>query len=95
MRAALLALWATTVGAEARHGSDDGDRDRDRFIGRITARPAGIAGDWTIGGRTVTADGAVELDELDGPLELGACASVDLRDGRVHEIDSEPASDCR
>ena len=55
----------------------------------------GRIGTWVIGGRSVTADRATEFDETEGRLAVGRCAKIDIRNGRVHEIDSEPASDCR
>jgi len=44
---------------------------------------------------SVTADRSTEFDEVEGRFAVGRCAKVDLRNGRVHEIDSGPASDCR
>jgi hypothetical protein len=69
--------------------------DRDRFTGRITAVPEGRVGAWVIGGQTFQSDRSTDLDEADGPLVVGACAKVDLRGGRVHEIDSEHSSHCQ
>lgn len=62
--------------------------------GRDVAVPEGRVGAWTIGGRTFQTDRSTELDEGDGALVVGACAKVDLRAGRAHEIDSEPSSHC-
>ena len=55
----------------------------------------GRIGTWVFGGRSVTTDRATEFDETEGRLTVGRCAKIDIRNGRVHEIDSEPASDCR
>ncbi|NCC41677.1 MAG: hypothetical protein EOM21_20130 [Gammaproteobacteria bacterium] len=65
------------------------------FHGIVESRPAGgHVGDWVIGGRTFTATATTKIDADDGPLDIGACASVDLEGGRVEEIESEPAGKC-
>jgi hypothetical protein len=88
---ALAVLLVPALAVAKRGRSED---DRTRFMGRITAVPEGRVGAWVIGGRTFQSDRSTELDERDGPLAVGACAEVDLRGGRVHEIDSEPSSHC-
>lgn len=57
--------------------------------------PPGLHGTWTIGGRQVTTSPHTRFDQLDGPLQVGGCAKVDIRGGAVHEIDSEPPRNCR
>jgi hypothetical protein len=52
-------------------------------------------GTWTIGGRAVEVTQGARLDEDDGPLVVGVCASVDFEDGVVEEIETERASECR
>ena len=69
--------------------------DRQRFAGRVEKMPEGFHGTWIIGGLEVTAGPYTEFDQVDGPLAVGTCAKVTLREGRVHEIDSEPDGDCR
>lgn len=67
----------------------------DDFYGIVESRPAdGHVGEWVIGGRTFTATAATEIDTDDGPLDVGACASVDTKGERVEEIESEPARKC-
>ncbi len=63
--------------------------DEDSFI------PAGLQGTWNISGHQLTTNPQTEFDQVDGPLIIGGCAKVDLRNGLVHEIDSEPIDDCR
>jgi hypothetical protein len=76
-----------------RGGTDD---NRDRFYGIVQSRPdGGLQGVWVIGGRKITTGPGTEFDQLEGPLVVGACAKVDIRNGRVHEIDSEPLRDCK
>ena len=70
-------------------------RDRIRFYGWVESMPQGLHGTWIIGGRMVTTNSQTQFDQEEGPLRIGGCAKVDIRSGRVHEIDSEPASDCR
>lgn len=88
-----LPLFSSPDEVAARRGGDD---SRQRFYGIIESMPdKDLRGQWVIGGRTVTADSATEFDQEEGPLAVGACAKVDIRNGRVHEIDSEPLRDCR
>jgi len=61
----------------------------DDFYGMIESRPDGKAGTWVIGGRSFDVPANVKLDEDDGPLNVGACAEVDIDDGVVEEIESE------
>ena len=67
----------------------------DDFHGVVEQRPAGKAGTWVIGGRTLQADDRVELDEGDGRIEVGSCVEVDFDDGRVEEIERERDSKCK
>ena len=79
--------------AFAKSGGDDQRRE---VYGLIDSRPeTGLVGAWVIGGQTFKADSRTEFDEKEGPLQVGNCAKVDIRNGHVHEIDSEPMSDCR
>jgi hypothetical protein len=67
----------------------------DDFYGIVESRPAsGHVGDWVIGGRTFTATAATEIEADDGPLDVGACASVDVENGQVKDIESERADQC-
>ena len=67
----------------------------DDFYGIVESRPLdGAVGEWVIGGRTFTATAATKIDTDDGPLDVGACASVDTEGERVEEIESEPARKC-
>jgi hypothetical protein len=70
-------------------------QDRIRFYGWVESMPEGLHGTWVIGGIRVTTNPRTEFDQEEGPLMVGGCAKVDIRDGLVHEIDSEPAGDCR
>ncbi|MFP4387993.1 MAG: hypothetical protein ACLFPR_03470 [Desulfococcaceae bacterium] len=64
------------------------------YYGIVRNRPSGVAGDWEIGDRTFVAEFETQLDEDDGQIEIGTCVSVDIEDGRVFEIESEPLADC-
>lgn len=88
-----LAVAAPGLTLADRGGGDD---SRSEFVGIVQKRPqSGLQGVWLIGGRTFVADTGTEFDQSEGALVVGGCAKVDLRDGRVHEIDSEPTGDCR
>ena len=71
-----------------------GDQIRSTVYGVVEARPETLVGRWVIGGRVFMADGTTEFDQSEGPLRVGTCAKVHLRDGFVHEIDSEPMRNC-
>lgn len=88
-----LLLAATTEMVMAKGGYDD--KNRSRMYGIIQAMPQdGLHGEWVIGGHTFITDAGTEFDQAEGDLTIGSCAKVDVRDGRVHEIDSEPMRDC-
>ena len=92
--AVALPLILAPDSALARRGGRGGDGDR--FYGIVQSMPAGgLQGEWVIGGRKITTDPSTEFDQVEGPLTVGGCAKVDFRNGRVHEIDSEPPHDCK
>lgn len=89
---ALLIVLTTPLLLDAKY---DRYRDRVRFYGWVESMPQGLHGTWIISGRQITTSPRTEFDQLEGPLRIGACVKVDIRSGKVHEIDSEPASNCR
>ena len=92
--AAVIVLLAMPVTASAKRGDDD--RDRRVFKGIIQSMPAdGFHGEWIIGDYAITTVPGTEFDQDDGPLSVNGCAKVEFRNGVLHEIDSEPLSDCR
>jgi len=92
MIALTLTIALPLVVALARRGGDD----RSEFYGIVQVRPENrLQGAWVIGGRTFTADAGTEFDQLEGQLTVGSCDKVHMRDGRVHEIDSEPMRNCQ
>ncbi len=82
-----LSWWAGPVA----HADDDDD-----WVGVVEAMPAGMIGQWTIGGRTVTADERTEFNQEDGRLAVGVCAEVKFEDDRsaAEEISYELMSKC-
>lgn len=64
------------------------------FYGIIESRPAGKVGTWVVGGRSVEVTETVKLDDDEGPLTVGACVEVDIDNGIVEEIESEPPRKC-
>ena len=81
-----FAFIAQSIGQVAFAGDD--------FYGIIESRPDGKAGTWVVGGRSVNVTENTELDEDHGPLKVGACAEVEVDDGVVEEIESEPPKKC-
>lgn len=88
MTAAIMALLVSPVAAKD-------VQNRVRFYGWVEAMPDGLHGTWRVGGQTVTTGPGTEFDQTEGALVVGGCAKVDMRNGKVHEIDSELASDCQ
>jgi hypothetical protein len=89
-----LPLAAPLNMAQAKRGRDNDNRSE--FYGIIQSQPKNtLAGVWVIGGRTFTTDAGTEFDQREGKLTVGGCAKVHIRDGRVHEIDSEPMRNCQ
>lgn len=66
----------------------------DDFHGILESRPEGKVGTWVVGGRSVEVTERTDLDEDNGPLNIGACVEVDVDGGAVEEIESEPAKKC-
>jgi len=80
--------------AQARRGGIDDNRSE--FYGVVQSLPEkGLRGVWVIAGRSVKADAGTEFDQVEGKLVVGRCVKVHIRNGRVHEIDSEPLRNCR
>ena len=80
--------------AQAKRGGDDDHRSE--FYGIVQSRPEkALQGGWVIGGQTFNADAGTEFDQTEGNLAVGGCAKVHIRNGRVHEIDSEPMQNCQ
>lgn len=90
-----LAFAAVFMAPDLAMSKDDDGRDRWRFYGWVESMPEGLHGTWIIGGRQITTNPRTRFDENEGLLMVGGCAKVDIRSGMVHEIDSEPARDCR
>lgn len=93
--ATLLVAAALTVSLQPVAASDENRRDRNRFYGIVEKMPEERSGTWIIGGMELVPGPRTQFDETEGPLRVGGCAKVDIRQGRVHEIDSEPMEDCR
>lgn len=90
---ALLLAAAPNMALAKRGGDTD---NRSEYYGIVQARPeSGLHGEWVIGGLTFAADARTEFDQSEGKIVVGSCAKVQVRDGRVHEIDSEPMQDCQ
>jgi hypothetical protein len=66
----------------------------DDYYGIVESRPDGKVGTWIVGGLSVEVTERTDLDEENGPLKIGACAEVDTDEGKVEEIESEPAGKC-
>ena len=90
--AIFMLLLPTADWLEAMQGSD---KDRREYYGVINKRPHGqFHGEWVIGNEIVVTDNSTEFNENEGPLLEGSCAKVHIRNGRIHEIDSESMEKC-
>ena len=96
----IVVLMATLFpgNAQARRGGDDHGQTfyavESKFHGIIQARPQSLQGEWVIGGRSYTTTSKTEFDESEGPLLVGTCAKVRIRNWHIREIESEPMSNC-
>ena len=92
---AIILLFATSPHISlAKRGSDD--KNRSEFYGLIQERPKKeLQGEWVISGQVIVTDAGTEFNQNGGNLIVGSCAKVKIRDGYIHEIDSEPMQDCR
>jgi hypothetical protein len=87
-------LPAMTLAVSALALSFGAQADED-FHGIVESRPAsGHAGEWVIGGRSFMATAETKIEADDGPLDIGACASVEMEGELVDEIESEKAKKC-
>lgn len=63
--------------------------------GTIAQRPAGLLGQWVIGGVTVTADARTWFSQRHAPLTAGGCVELKYRaDGTAVKIEARRTSDC-
>ena len=66
----------------------------EEFYGVIESLPNNKAGSWVVGGRSFDVTEKTELDEDHGPFIVGACVDIEIDDGMVEEIESEPLNKC-
>lgn len=64
------------------------------FYGIVEVVPSSRIGTWVVGGRSIEVTEQTEFDEDNGRLEVGVCAEVEMDDGLVEEIESEPLGKC-
>lgn len=67
----------------------------EEFYGVIESLPENRIGIWIVGGRSFNVMESTELDEDHGPLIVGACVDVEIDDGVVEAIESEPLDKCQ
>jgi hypothetical protein len=77
------------------HGNGNGEA---QFKGTIESFPAGLIGDWQIGGRTIHVSASTRIETNDGPVAVGAFVEVEgtmRADGSMDaakiEVKSNPA----
>ena len=84
--------------AQAKRGGDDHGQTfyavESKFDGIIQARPQALHGEWVIGGRSYTTTSKTEFKKSEGPLLIGTCAKVRIRNWHIREIESESMSNC-
>ena len=64
------------------------------FHGLVDNRPANVAGTWVIGGRELQVSAKTRLVQDQGPIQVGTCVAVDLKQGQVEEIESQKPDQC-
>lgn len=67
----------------------------EEYTGIIESRPEGVAGTWVVGGNSYNATEKTKIDEEKGPLKVGACAEVEIIDGKFTEIETVSPKKCK
>jgi hypothetical protein len=57
-----------------------------KYYGIIESRPETLQGEWVIRGRTFRTEAKTKFDQSAGPLRVGSCAKVRIRNDHVREI---------
>ncbi len=57
-----------------------------KYYGIIESRPDTLQGEWVIRGRTFRTEAKTKFDQSAGPLRVGSCAKVRIRNDHVREI---------
>lgn len=86
----MVGMLALVIGLSPTHTYAQSDE----WYGIVSSRPTGVAGSWFIGGRTIVATDTTRLDEDDGRLVIGSCASVQFANGVAVTIASESSRAC-
>lgn len=66
----------------------------EEFYGIIESLPNGSIGTWVVGGRSFEVTAKTKLEEDHGPFAVGSCVDVEIDDGLVDSIETEPARKC-
>ncbi len=93
MRVVVAALCAATcsLAAEAREPVGHGET---RFVGEVSMIPRNYMGFWRIASRQVVSDSMTEVVAMRGPLIVGACVQVDMRQQKVLKIETLRQDEC-
>ena len=96
--AVLVSLTGTFIYSQTLQAAsvDGGGFD---WRGTVETIPTGsFVGTWVIGGRTFSANGTTEMNQDEGPLQVGSCAKVKYQvEGATNwalEIESQTGDDC-
>ncbi|WP_319586960.1 hypothetical protein [uncultured Desulfobulbus sp.] len=66
-----------------------------KYYGIIESRPDTLQGEWVIRGRTFRTEAKTKFDQSEGPLRVGSCAKVRIRNDHVREISNGPWHYCQ
>lgn len=79
------------------NGYDD-DQYGNKLYATLDSFPAGLVGEWVIGGQTFTATVNTEFnddEDDDGPFVIGQCVSAEYNNQQIlHEVETEDAYKC-
>lgn len=75
------------------------DNEGPKWKGVVASRPvSGVVGEWTIGGRTFTADNTTQVEQEHGVLQVNSCAEVEYQVNntgyRAVKIESKEVDEC-
>ncbi len=89
---------ATRIEVNPTNGGDDDGDDNDEdihFSGTVETFPAGLIGDWRVGGRIIHVSTSTHIEQEIGPIAVGAFVQIEgpgLSDGSINATEIEVKS---
>lgn len=91
---AVLAVLCVATGVLASEAREPVGHGESRFIGEVTIIPKNYMGFWRIASRQVVSDHMTDIVTMRGPLIVGSCVQVDMRQQKVLKIETLRQDEC-